>query len=277
MLGRAPIKARTDRTNPSVWRTGKPKTSRKTNAVSIATSENRFCPPGRPEGDGRHAPGRSAAPRRDHHHRGASRHVGDRRRAGVHGGRRLGLDLRGGRPLERGVRRVARVQGRQPVRRPRTHRARPSSAVRLGGRRCRPRVGPADGPWQPISSRTTSSIRSGTGASVPASASSRNPKRTASRSGGTARSRSKRSTVESFSVSTTCAPPSPTSSSGTTRAGASRRLAIRRRSKRARRTSYARPRSANVCPRNRVRYTCPPPAWADRELIPLCREVSLIA
>ena len=102
--------------------------------------------------------------------------------------------------------------------------------------------------------RTTSSIRSGTGASVPASASSRNPKRTASRSGGTARSRSKRSTVESFSVSTTCAPPSPTSSSSTTRAGASRSLASRRRSKRARRTSYARPRSANVCPRNRVRY-----------------------
>ena len=60
-------------------------------------------------------------------------------------------DLRGGRPLERGVRRVARVHGRQPVRRPRTHRARPSPAVRLGGRRRRPRVGPADGPWQPIS------------------------------------------------------------------------------------------------------------------------------
>ena len=50
-----PIKARTDRTNPSVWRKGKPKTSRRINAVSIATSENRFCPPGRPEGDGRHA------------------------------------------------------------------------------------------------------------------------------------------------------------------------------------------------------------------------------
>ncbi len=51
----APIKARTDRTNPSVWRKGKLKTSRRTNAVSIVTSENRFCPPGRPEGDGRHA------------------------------------------------------------------------------------------------------------------------------------------------------------------------------------------------------------------------------
>ena len=59
-------------------------------------------------------------------------------------------------------------------------------------------------------------------------------------------------------VSTTHAPPSPTSSSGTTRAGSSRSLAIRRRSKRARRTSYARPRSANVCPRNRVRYSTLP-------------------
>ncbi len=51
----SPIKARTDRTNPAVWRKGKPKTSRRINAVSIATSENRVCPPGRPEGDGRHA------------------------------------------------------------------------------------------------------------------------------------------------------------------------------------------------------------------------------
>ena len=32
-------------------------------------------------------------------HRRARRHVGYRRRAGVHGGRRLGLDLRGSRPL----------------------------------------------------------------------------------------------------------------------------------------------------------------------------------
>ena len=36
MLGRAPIKARSDRTNPSVWRTGKPKTSRRTNAGTDA-------------------------------------------------------------------------------------------------------------------------------------------------------------------------------------------------------------------------------------------------
>lgn len=37
---------------------------------------------------------------------------GDRRSAGLHDGRRVGLDLRGSGALERGVRRVARVQGR---------------------------------------------------------------------------------------------------------------------------------------------------------------------
>ena len=45
------------------------------------------------------------------------------------------------------------------------------------------------------------------------------------------------------------------SSNATTSAGASRNWRIVRHSKRARSTSYARPRSANVCPRNRVRYT----------------------
>ena len=40
---------------PFVWRTGKPKTSRTINAVSSATAENCYCPPGRPEGDSRHA------------------------------------------------------------------------------------------------------------------------------------------------------------------------------------------------------------------------------
>ena len=42
------------------------------------------------------APGRSEPPRRDPHHRSAPGDVGDRRRAGVHHGRRVGLDLRGG-------------------------------------------------------------------------------------------------------------------------------------------------------------------------------------
>ena len=50
-----PIKERTDRKKPSAWRKGNRKTSRSVNAVSIARSENRCCPPGRPDRDGRHA------------------------------------------------------------------------------------------------------------------------------------------------------------------------------------------------------------------------------
>ena len=45
------------------------------------------------------------------------------------------------------------------------------------------------------------------------------------------------------------------SSNATTSAGASKSWRIARHSKRASSTSYAMPRSANVCPRNRVRYT----------------------
>ena len=51
-----------------------------------------------------------------------------------------------------------------------------------------------------------------------------------------------------------CAPPSLRSSNATTSAGASKSCRIARHSKRASNTSYAMPRSANVCPRNRVRY-----------------------
>ena len=90
--------------------------------------------------------------------------------------------------------------------------------------------------------------------SVPASASSRNRKRTGWWSGGTARSRSKRFTAASFRTSRLCGPPSPRSSSDTTRPGGSRSSGITPRSRRARSTSYARRRSANVCPKNRVRY-----------------------
>ena len=102
--------------------------------------------------------------------------------------------------------------------------------------------------------RTTSSTSSATGASTPASASSKSRKPTGSSSAGIARSRSKPSTAGSFDISPTCARPSPSSSNATTSAGASRSWRIARRSKRARNTSYAMPRSANVCPRNRVRY-----------------------
>ena len=99
-----------------------------------------------------------------------------------------------------------------------------------------------------------SSTRSATGASTPASASSKSRKPTGSSSAGIARSRSKRSTAGSFTTSPKYAPPSPRSSNATTSAGALRSSPIARHSKRARSTSYVKPRSANVCPRNRVRY-----------------------
>ena len=91
----------------------------------------------------------------------------------------------------------------------------------------------------------------------PSFALSRNRKRTVWRSGGIVRSRSKRSTAESFRTSRPSAPPWPTSWSGTTRPGVSRSLGITRRSRRARSMSYARRHSTNVCPGNRVRYTNP--------------------
>ena len=56
------------------------------------------------------ASGRREDPRREGHHPGAQRAVGDGRRAGIHARRRVGLDLRGGRTRERGVHGVARVQ-----------------------------------------------------------------------------------------------------------------------------------------------------------------------
>ena len=70
--------------------------------------------------------------------------------------------------------------------------------------------------------RTTSSIRFGTGASTPASASLKSRKPTASSSAGIARSRSKPSTAGSFETSPRCARPSPSSSNATTSAGASK-------------------------------------------------------
>ena len=99
--------------------------------------------------------------------------------------------------------------------------------------------------------------RQGAAKTHDASALSRNRKRTVWRSGGIARSRSKRSTAESFRTSRPSAPPWPTSWSGTTRPGVSRSLGIKRRSRRARSMSYARRHSTNVCPGNRVRYKWP--------------------
>ena len=105
--------------------------------------------------------------------------------------------------------------------------------------------------------RTTSSTSFGTGASTPASASSKNRKPTGSSSAGIARSRSKQSTAGSSETWPKCAPPSPGSSNTTIGAGALRSWRTARRSKRARNTSCVKPRSVNVCPRNRVRYRLP--------------------
>ena len=60
-------------------------------------------------------PGHRAGACRDDRHAGAERDVGHRRRAGLHVGRRMGLDLHSGRALERGVCGMARVQGWEPV------------------------------------------------------------------------------------------------------------------------------------------------------------------
>ena len=127
-----------------------------------------------------------------------------------------------------------------------------------------PRAGAKDGPRQPVSVGPLPQPSSATGASTPASASSKSRKPTGSSSAGIARSRSKPSTAGSFEISPMCARPSPSSSNATTSAGASRSWRIARRSKRARNTSYAMPRSANVCPRNRVRYREPCPGLSRR-------------
>ena len=130
------------------------------------------------------ASGRREGPRREGHHPGAQRDVGDGRRAGMYARRRVGLDLRGGRTLERGVRGVARVQSREPLRGTRSDCARAQTSLWLAGRRRRPpgwRFGWITG----VSTcQTTSSSRSGIGGSTPASALSRNRKRTVWRSGG---------------------------------------------------------------------------------------------
>ena len=79
--------------------------------------------------------------------------LGHRRRTGVHRGGRLGLDLRGGGPLERRVRGLACVQGGEPFCRPRADRARARATLRLGQGGRGPRLGATDGPRQPVSVR----------------------------------------------------------------------------------------------------------------------------
>ena len=64
---------------------------------------------------------------------------------GIHARRRVGLDLRGSRTLERGVRGVARVQSREPLRGTRSDCARARTSLWLAGRRRRPWAGASDG------------------------------------------------------------------------------------------------------------------------------------
>ena len=110
------------------------------------------------------------------------------------------------------------------------------------------RAGATDGSRQPVSVGPLPQPAP-LGVSTPASASLKSRKPTGSSSAGIARSRSRRSTAGSFETWPTCAPRLPRSSNVTTSAGASRSSRIARRSKRARNTSYAMRRSANVCPR----------------------------
>ena len=99
------------------------------------------------------ASGRREDPRREGHHSGAQRDVGDGRRAGIHARRRVGLDLRGRRTLERGVRGVARVQSREPLRGTRSDCARARTALWLAGRRRRGPRGPGGAGLPPCARR----------------------------------------------------------------------------------------------------------------------------
>ena len=150
------------------------------------------------------------------------------------------------------------VHGGEPFRGPRAGRARTPATRRLGRGGRGPRAGATDGPRQPVSVGPRPQ---------PAPLLEHPPQRRLPRRAGHQRGRR---ALESHAhgasrlrpgLSTSrqrAARPSPSSSNATTSAGASRSWRIARRSKRARNTSDAMPRSANVCPRNRVRYTLTP-------------------
>ena len=100
-------------------------------------------------------PGHRAGACRDDRHAGAERDVGHRRRAGLHVGRRVGLDLHSGRALERGVCGMARVQGWEPVCGARADRPGAPAHLWRPRRRQRSRAGAADGPRQPVGLQST--------------------------------------------------------------------------------------------------------------------------
>ena len=168
-----------------------------------------------------------------------------------------GLDLRGHRPLECRVCGMARVQGGATVSPPSSRSRKGSGAAAARSRRTR-RARPVapDGPRQPVSVGPLPQ---------PGPLLGHPPQlRLAQRAGDQRRRRTLESHAQGtavygrvFQISPTCAPPSPSSSSATTGAGASRSWPIARHSRPARSTSYAKPRSPNLCPRSRVRYTRP--------------------
>ena len=161
----------------------------------------------------------------------------------------------GRRPLECRVCGMARVQGGRPFRGPRAGRARGSGAAAARSRRTRPRGLSLrmDHGSQYLSDHFLNQVRYW--GIRPSFGLLKEPEtngvveRWESHAQGAGRLR-----AGSFKISPTCAPPSPSSSSATTGAGASRSWPIARHSRPASSTSYAKPRSPNLCPRNRVRY-----------------------
>ena len=122
--------------------------------------------------------------RREGHHPGAQRDVGDGRRARIHARRRMGLDLRGGRTLERGVCGVGTCAKSGAASRHSIRLRRARTSLWLAGRRRRPRAGASDGSRQSVPVRPFPQADPVLGDPPPASALSRNRKRTGWRSGG---------------------------------------------------------------------------------------------
>ena len=187
------------------------------------------------------ASGRREDPRREGHHPGAQRDVGDGRRAGIHARRRVGLDLRGSRTLERGVRGVARVQSRESLRGTRSDLRTGSNVSMVRWTPMSPagwRFGMDHGS-QYLSDHFLKQIRYW--GIHPSFGFVEEPEN--ERGGGAVESHAQGASDPRPNLSEPSRPsasPWPTSWSGTTRPGVSRSLGITRRSRRARSMCYAR-------------------------------------
>ena len=164
------------------------------------------------------------------------------------------LDLRGRRPLERRVRGLACVQGGEPFRGPRAGRARTPAALRLGRGGRGPRAGATDGPRQPVSVGPLPQPAPLLG-HPPRFGFLEEPKPTGSASLESHTQGASR-LAGSFEMSPTCARPWP-SSRTLQPVLAPREAGVSHANEAREEYELAMPRSANVCPRNRVRYiTC---------------------